>query len=95
MVVNKVDEFAMGSSNETSYFGVVSNPWNHNLVPGAVGGAAACVSANLTISTGTDTGGSIRQLCFMRYYWSKAYLWTSFKGVCRVLFKHGSSWSFL
>ncbi len=62
------DEFAMGSSNETSYFGPVISPWrrhgsNAKLVPGgSSGGAAAAVAANLCLgATGTDTGGSIRQ----------------------------------
>lgn len=57
------DEFAMGSANENSAYGVVSNPWNTAHVPGgSSGGSAAAVAARLTpAATGTDTGGSIRQ----------------------------------
>lgn len=65
IVIGKLnqDEFAMGSSNETSYYKATKNPWNTNYVPGgSSGGSAAAQAARLAMATiGTDTGGSIRQ----------------------------------
>jgi len=81
-----MDEFAMGSSSESSFYGPVRNPWNRDCVPGgSSGGSAAAIAARMApAATGTDTGGSIRQPAALSGYaassrptaWCRATAWS-------------------
>lgn len=72
-----MDEFAMGSSNETSFYGMVKNPWDTKAVPGGSSGGAACaIAARLApAATGTDTGIDSATCGIMRYFRYQADLW--------------------
>ncbi len=81
-----MDEFAMGSTSESSYVGATSNPWALDHVPGgSSGGSAAAVAADLApFATGTDTGGSIATCFFLWFNRLKTNLWSciSFRDHC-------------